>query len=162
MPWLVETPMPVKFDERCAVCNAEDAVTTATMEHQNVVGFVGVAWVLNDLQIRVPCGERCDRRLRLLRRLFWALFLLPWILLTAISFIGSDWISNHVSGVLVGAGVFNALGYFSFAWRWWLMRSVRLVRVDRTRATLAVRSRGYAQRLGDANGAVPQKVLWTG
>lgn len=45
MPWLIETELPVKFDERCAVCTQESAVTTATMEHQNVVGFVGVAWV---------------------------------------------------------------------------------------------------------------------
>lgn len=162
MPWLIEAALPVKFDDRCAVCNRDAAVTAATMEHQNVVGFVGVAWIVEDLRIQVPCCARCDRRFRRLRRAFWGFFLVPWVVLTVLSLVGPDELGNHAIALVSAATAFMAVGYSFFVWRWWLMRSVRIVRTDSARAIIAVRNKAYAERLGGLNGAVPQRALWTG
>lgn len=162
MPWLIETALPVKFDERCAVCNDEGAVSSVTTEHQNVVGFVGIAWAMKNYQLQVPCGSRCARRFRTLRRASWSLLLLPWVANTALSLFGPDSLGPYVVALVAGAAVLNIFGYCGFAWQWWLLRCVRLVRVDGERATIAVRNSAYAARLGELNSAVPREVFWTG
>ena len=145
MPWLIEAALPVKFDDRCAVCNRDAAVTAATMEHQNVVGFVGVAWIVEDLRIQVPCSPAATAGFAGFVA-FWGFFLVPWVVLTVLSLVGPDELGNHAIALVSAATAFMAVGYSFFVWRWWLMRSVRIVRTDRARAIIAVRNKAYAER----------------
>ena len=84
------------------------------------------------------------------------------MVLTVLSLVGPDELGNHAVAMVSAATMFMAVGYFFFARRWWLMSSVRIARVDRTRATIAVRNAVYAVGLAAMNGAVPKKVLWVG
>jgi hypothetical protein len=164
MPWLLDVTPPVKFGNRCALCNDEESVTTITSDHQNVTGFVGVAWVLQDLRLEVPCGPRCDRRMRALTWIFWTLFILPWLLLLAVSLRPPDGLvqNDRLWFLVLGAGFLNVLGYIAFLWRWWMRRTVRLIRVEPSRATLAIRDTKSAARIADLNNSTPKRVFWTG
>jgi hypothetical protein len=163
VPWVLDVAPPFQLGDRCAICGDEKAITTTLSDHQNVVGFNDLGWRLDDLQLQIPCGSRCDRRLKILRWAFWALFLAPWMLLTVLSLSPPEPIMRWgVVPLLIVAGALNFVGYVAFVIRWWLRRSLRVIRVTNSAATLAFRDEQYARQVGDAHGTAPRKVLWTG